>query len=83
LRAPVTIGKAPDLTLPISDDPTVSTRHCEVGLDGAGIYLQDLGSTNGSFVNNQRVAGGSRARLSDGDIVRLGGNTQFKVRVDA
>jgi hypothetical protein len=83
LRAPISIGKAADLTLPISDDPTVSTRHCEVGLDGEGVYLHDLGSTNGSFVNNQRVASGSRARLSDGDIVRLGGNTQFKVRVDA
>ena len=80
VRGTLTMGKAPGLTLTIADDPTVSTRHCEVATDGNGPYVRDLGSTNGTFVNNQRVSGVHR--LSDGDILRLGANTQFKIRID-
>ena len=80
LKATVSIGKAPGNTMTVSDDPTVSGRHAELGADGGGGWVKDLGSTNGTFVNNQRIAG--MQRLRDGDIVRFGAATQFKVRVD-
>ena len=75
---PVTVGKGPS-TLQIADDPTVSTRHAEVALRGGAFVVTDLGSTNGTFVNNQRIA--QPARLGDGDLLRFG-NTQMKFRTE-
>jgi hypothetical protein len=75
---PITIGKGPS-TLQINDDPTVSTRHAEVAQRGGAFVVTDLGSTNGTFVNNQRIA--QPARLTDGDLLRFG-NTQMKFRTE-
>jgi EAL domain-containing protein (putative c-di-GMP-specific phosphodiesterase class I) len=49
----------------------VSKAHAEVICEEAHLYLQELGSTNGTFLNGERVAG--RALLHDGDIIHLGG----------
>lgn len=51
------------------DDPAVSGRHAQIVWIYDAPYLQDLGSTNGSFVNGERVA---RQELHDGDVIRLG-----------
>jgi pSer/pThr/pTyr-binding forkhead associated (FHA) protein len=75
---PVTIGKGP-ATIQISDDPAVSTRHAEVALRGGAFVVTDLGSTNGTFVNNQRIA--QPTRINDGDLLRFG-NTQLKFRAE-
>jgi FHA domain len=75
---PVLIGKGP-ATLQITDDPTVSTRHAEVALRGGAFVVTDLGSTNGTFVNNHRLT--QPTRLSDGDLLRCG-NTQLKFRAE-
>ncbi|MSP61401.1 MAG: FHA domain-containing protein [Myxococcales bacterium] len=80
MNAPFTIGKGPGHALTIGDDPSVSTHHCELRFDGAGFVLRDLGSTNGTFLNGHRLA--APQRLSDGDLVRCGVNTQFKLRID-
>jgi hypothetical protein len=66
----LTIGRDPgaDLTL---DDGGVSRRHARVSLaDGDGPVIEDLGSSNGTFVNGERV-GGER-RLADGDEIQIG-----------
>ncbi len=76
--SPITIGKGPS-TLQINDDPTVSTRHAEVAQRGGAFVVTDLGSTNGTFVNNQRIA--QPTRLTDGDLLRFG-NTQMKFRTE-
>ena len=75
---PVTIGKGPS-TLQIADDPAVSTRHAELALRGGVFVVTDLGSTNGTFVNNQRIT--QPTRLGDGDLLRFG-NTQMKFRAE-
>lgn len=75
---PVSIGKGPS-TVQITDDPTVSTRHAELALSRGVFVLTDLGSTNGTFVNNQRIT--QPVRLSDGDLLRFG-NTQMKLRTE-
>jgi hypothetical protein len=52
-----------------SFDGTVSRRHLEFTSDGENSFVRDLGSTNGTFLNEARV---QRARLRDGDVVRAG-----------
>ncbi len=69
LLADTTIGRSQDNTLVISD-PTVSRQHARVRLEKAQFLLFDLGSANGTFVNDQRVE--APVALADGDIVRFG-----------
>lgn len=57
--------------LPLPFDSGVSRRHATVTLAPTGLLLQDLGSTNGTFVNGARV---STALLRGGDQVRFGGS---------
>ena len=45
-----TIGRVEDNTFQIAD-PSVSSHHCEVHLRGSDIFIRDLNSTNGSFIN--------------------------------
>ena len=55
----------------------LSRRHCQCFVDGDTVVLRDLGSSNGTFVNN---APAERIELSDGDVVSLGG---FQLRFDS
>jgi hypothetical protein len=66
---PVVIGRenANDLVL---KDPEVSRRHARVIYQGGRYYVEDLNSTNGTFLNDQRIRG--QAPLSHGDVIRLG-----------
>ncbi|MGB1251709.1 MAG: FHA domain-containing protein [Candidatus Promineifilaceae bacterium] len=52
------------------NDPEVSRRHCRFILDQNGYLIEDLGSTNGTFVNGQRVT--APITLYNGDTVELG-----------
>jgi adenylate cyclase len=65
---PTSVGRAPGNTLSL-DDPGLSRRHCEFRRSGADWILRDLGSFNGSFVNNILVA---EHTLRPGDRVQLG-----------
>ena len=47
------LGSGEDCQLQLTD-PTVSRRHMEISVNGSGLLLRDLGSTNGSFVNGAR-----------------------------
>lgn len=60
-------------------DPEVSRRHAAIREHGGGVAIEDLGSTNGTLVNGNKVEGVQP--LSDGDSVRVG-NTVFRVRVE-
>jgi hypothetical protein len=66
------IGRDPGCELSLQGDgsQSVSWHHARVELTTQGAYLNDLGSSNGTFVNGKRAAG--RARLQIGDLVELG-----------
>ena len=55
----------------VIQDPGVSRRHARVATDDAGIFLEDLGSSNGTYVNGQRVSGA--VDLAAGDEIQVGG----------
>lgn len=64
----ITVGRLADNTIQIDAD-SVSSHHAELTLEGETYHLHDLGSTNGTFVNNEQV---SDAILRAGDEVRFG-----------
>ena len=64
----LTIGRAPDCDLTL-DSPLVSRHHARLEHSGATHQLIDLGSTNGTFVNGQRI---DRVELHTGDTVQIG-----------
>jgi FHA domain len=65
----ITLGR--DITNDIViNDPEVSRHHCRLTRGGGGYTLEDLGSTNGTFVNGQRLTGARP--LAGGDMIGLG-----------
>ncbi len=68
-------GDQANLRLP---DVGISRRHARLDFDGSQVVLTDLGSTNGTMVNGQRV---SAVALNPGDMVQLG-TTTLTFRVD-
>jgi FHA domain-containing protein len=68
--APLTIGRGGQNDLVLSGDEFASARHVRVEARRDGVWVQDLGSTNGTYVNGSRVAGAQR--LAPGDVLRVG-----------
>ncbi|MBN1564206.1 MAG: FHA domain-containing protein [Anaerolineae bacterium] len=65
----ITLGR--DITNDIViNDPEVSRHHCRLTQGGGGFTIEDLGSTNGTFLNGQRLTGARP--LSHGDMLGLG-----------
>lgn len=62
------LGRGTDCDI-VLDDPGVSRHHSEITLEGGAASLRDLGSTNGSFVDGEKV---TAARLNDGSSITLG-----------
>ncbi|MCB9760730.1 MAG: FHA domain-containing protein [Alphaproteobacteria bacterium] len=75
---PLTIGRAPD-NLVVIPDEHISWHHAEIRAEGSRVWLKDLGSSNGTWLNGDRVRG--RAILKDGDTLRLGPQLELGVGV--
>ncbi|HVV00008.1 MAG TPA: FHA domain-containing protein, partial [Verrucomicrobiae bacterium] len=50
-----TVGRVEDNTLQIAE-PSVSSHHCEILLRGADVVVKDLDSTNGTFINGEKIS---------------------------
>lgn len=68
--APLTVGRGGHNDVAIEGDEFASARHVRFEPRNDGVWVQDLGSTNGTYVNGVRVDGARR--LAPGDIVRVG-----------
>ena len=67
---PVTIGRAQDNDLSIDADEFASVHHAKIEPRRDGVWLTDLNSTNGTFVNGVKVT--RPRKLSPGDVIRVG-----------
>ena len=66
---PIMIGRADDSTL-VLDDDYASTRHARISQSGDDWYVEDLGSTNGTYLDRNKVSGPTRVPL--GMPIRIG-----------
>jgi hypothetical protein len=64
----VVVGRSSELDVVLVED-MVSRRHAKLTVAGDQIFIQDLGSTNGTFVNGEKI---KRARLQEGDRILIG-----------
>lgn len=71
-----TIGRVEDNVFQIAE-PSVSSRHCEILLRGEDVVVKDLNSTNGTFINGEKISEGV---LKPGQTLRLG-NVELKLDV--
>jgi len=71
-----TIGRVEDNTFQIAE-PSVSSHHCEVLVKGSDVVVRDLNSTNGTFINNEKI---TESALKIGQTLRLG---QIEMRLES
>jgi predicted component of type VI protein secretion system len=70
-----TVGRVEDNAFQIAE-PSVSSHHCEILLRGDQVIVKDLDSTNGTYINGQKV---SESPIKSGQILRLG---QLEMRLE-
>ena len=74
--AGLTIGRSAENAIALPADEFASARHARIEPQVDGVWVVDLGSTNGTYVNGQEVDG--REQLHDDDLVRIG-DTELRV----
>jgi pSer/pThr/pTyr-binding forkhead associated (FHA) protein len=75
---PVAIGRGGQNEIALDGDEFASAQHARFETRRDGLWVEDIGSTNGTFVNGARVT--TPRRLSKGEIVRVG-QTDFRVEL--
>ena len=72
------IGRTPGCQLYLNH-PRISREHAEITAQDGRYFITDLGSRNGTYLNDQRLGSGRR-RLRDGDEIRLGAQVALLFR---
>lgn len=75
----VSIGRALDNTVCLDGDTNVSRYHASIEARSDGFYVSDLGSSNGTTLNDSPVD--FERKLKDGDAISVGGSTLIDVRI--
>lgn len=69
------VGRASDNTIALSDDSNISRYHIEIETRDGEFWLIELGSSNGTTVNGEKVY--DERKLNDGDVILLGGSSEI------
>lgn len=77
LKEKVTLGRRPDNDL-VFADTTVSGSHCAITVEEDAVFLCDLGSTNGTYINTKRIS--EKVEIHKGDIIALG-QLEFRISI--
>lgn len=77
-RGEVVVGRDPDNRSYAVNDASVSRRHCAFYAQGNNLFIREINSTNGTFVDGRKLAEGESASLGNGSEVKLG-SVKFKV----
>ena len=70
VTASAIVGRGPESGVSIDGDEFASAQHARIEASPDGVWIEDLGSTNGTFVNGARVS--AKRVLQPGDVVRVG-----------
>ena len=70
-KVEITIGRNPNCDIHI-DNLGVSKRHAKIYKQDGAYVIEDLNSTNGTYVNQTRLSPGQQVRIHDGDAIRCG-----------
>ncbi len=66
-------SRSPDVDVSVfPNSEVVSRTHAVIHVEADGFYIEDMGSTNGTYINNLRVSPGDRYRIKSGDYMSLG-----------
>ncbi len=76
VSASMVVGRDAGSGISLDGDEFASTRHARIDPRPDGVWVEDLGSTNGTFVNGEQID--SRRLLQTGDVLRVGG-TELKL----
>ena len=76
LQDELTVGRSPGCGVPTTYDAYSSTLHARLYRRGDQLMVEDLGSTNGTYVNSERIA--KPTKLARGDLLQIGA-TVFEV----
>ena len=68
--APVTVGRGAQNDIALDGDDYASARHARIEPRRDGVWVEDIGSTNGTFLNGIRLT--RPRKLASGDVVRIG-----------
>lgn len=69
---PVTVGKMKNSVQAVIEDSSVSRLHARFRKQGKLVYLQDLDSTNGTYVNERHLLPGEEIIIKRGDEIQFG-----------
>jgi len=70
VTGPTVVGRDAGSGIRLEHDEFASARHARIEPRADGVYVEDLGSTNGTFVNDARITGARRLRASD--VLKVG-----------
>ena len=76
--APILIGRSEEANIRIAYDDYCSRKHAKLYWEGNSCYIEDLNSTNGTFLNGVKIA--AVTELNNGDLIKLG-NTEMVVSI--
>lgn len=63
----------------VIDDPLVSRIHCKIRRIRTAWYIEDVGSKNGTWINDKRIKPGKAIRLNPDNVIKLGGRIEISL----